>query len=262
MGRIGRGRVRIRWGPLRESPQTFSTGPARVSVEVGCLGGHGRTRTALACLAVLTGTPANDAVARVEPIIRDRAVETDAQEQFVTRPSVRCRDVIDDADRVERSWEPDVGKTMDHRRDLHVNGVAGFQVSCGVRLELRGRHHRVQQVGRGRGVRGWRDRVRSGCRSHRSRTRSTIAALRRGTPAAARRGCRGSRRRTAAVGCHDHDRNGRPRSPCPALATGARFPRSANTSSITATPSGSSGNRGTARTGRRPREYRPVTHRR
>ena len=31
-------------------------------VEVGCLGGHGRTGTALACLAVLSGYPAGDAV--------------------------------------------------------------------------------------------------------------------------------------------------------------------------------------------------------
>ncbi len=30
-------------------------------VEVGCLGGHGRTGTALACLAVLAGDPAGDA---------------------------------------------------------------------------------------------------------------------------------------------------------------------------------------------------------
>jgi hypothetical protein len=34
-------------------------------VEVGCLGGHGRTGTALACLAVLTGTPPDQAVAWV-----------------------------------------------------------------------------------------------------------------------------------------------------------------------------------------------------
>ena len=52
-------------------------------VEVGCLGGHGRTGTALACLAVLTGTPANDAVAWVRTNYCDKAVETDAQEQFV-----------------------------------------------------------------------------------------------------------------------------------------------------------------------------------
>ena len=53
------------------------------SVEVGCLGGHGRTGTALACLAVLTGTPANDAVTWVRTNYCYKAVETDAQEQLV-----------------------------------------------------------------------------------------------------------------------------------------------------------------------------------
>ncbi|MDQ3106193.1 MAG: hypothetical protein M3Q68_00115 [Actinomycetota bacterium] len=53
------------------------------SVEVGCLGGHGRTGTALACLAVLTGTPANDAVNWVRTNYCYKAVETDAQEQLV-----------------------------------------------------------------------------------------------------------------------------------------------------------------------------------
>ena len=52
-------------------------------VEVGCLGGHSRTGTALACLAVLTGTPANDAVAWVRANYCYKAVETDAQEQLV-----------------------------------------------------------------------------------------------------------------------------------------------------------------------------------
>ena len=52
-------------------------------VEVGCLGGHGRTGTALACLAVLTGTPPNDAVAWVRANYCYKAVETDAQEQLV-----------------------------------------------------------------------------------------------------------------------------------------------------------------------------------
>jgi hypothetical protein len=51
-------------------------------VEVGCLGGHGRTGTALACLAVLTGTPANDAVAWVRANYCYKAIETDAQEQL------------------------------------------------------------------------------------------------------------------------------------------------------------------------------------
>ena len=53
-------------------------------VEVGCLGGHGRTGTALACLAVLSGHPANDAVAWVRAHYCPAAVETPEQEEFVT----------------------------------------------------------------------------------------------------------------------------------------------------------------------------------
>jgi len=52
-------------------------------VEVGCLGGHGRTGTALACLAVLSGLPADDAVAWVRANYCDKAVETREQEAFV-----------------------------------------------------------------------------------------------------------------------------------------------------------------------------------
>lgn len=53
------------------------------SVEVGCLGGHGRTGTALACLAVLAGTPSAEAVAWVRTNYCEKAVETDAQERLV-----------------------------------------------------------------------------------------------------------------------------------------------------------------------------------
>lgn len=52
-------------------------------VEVGCLGGHGRTGTALACLAVLTGTPPGGAVAWVRSVYCEKAVETDEQRAFV-----------------------------------------------------------------------------------------------------------------------------------------------------------------------------------
>jgi hypothetical protein len=52
-------------------------------VEIGCLGGHGRTGTALACLAVLTGTPADQAVDWVRARYCPKAVETDAQRAFV-----------------------------------------------------------------------------------------------------------------------------------------------------------------------------------
>ena len=52
-------------------------------VEIGCLGGHGRTGTALACLAVLTGVPPGEAVAWVRAAYREKAVETDEQRAFV-----------------------------------------------------------------------------------------------------------------------------------------------------------------------------------
>jgi hypothetical protein len=52
-------------------------------VEVGCLGGRGRTGTALACLAVLDGAPATEAVAYVRQHYSPDAVETVEQARFV-----------------------------------------------------------------------------------------------------------------------------------------------------------------------------------
>lgn len=52
-------------------------------VEVACSGGHGRTGTALACLAVLDGVPAEQAVAFVREHYGARAVETPWQRRFV-----------------------------------------------------------------------------------------------------------------------------------------------------------------------------------
>ena len=57
-------------------------------VEIGCLGGHGRTGTALACLAVMTGVAADDAVAWVRRVCCARAIETPDQEAFVVARSV------------------------------------------------------------------------------------------------------------------------------------------------------------------------------
>ena len=51
-------------------------------VEIGCDGGHGRTGTALACLAVLCGHAPDDAVSWVRATSCERAVETDEQEAF------------------------------------------------------------------------------------------------------------------------------------------------------------------------------------
>lgn len=53
-------------------------------VEIGCLGGHGRTGTALACLAILAGEKPGDAVAWVRANYCSDAVETNAQEEWVT----------------------------------------------------------------------------------------------------------------------------------------------------------------------------------
>ncbi len=54
-------------------------------VEVACAGGRGRTGTALACLAVLDGVPADEAVAWVRQRYDPRAVETPWQRRFVRR---------------------------------------------------------------------------------------------------------------------------------------------------------------------------------
>lgn len=52
-------------------------------VEVGCVGGRGRTGTVLACMAVLAGVPARDAVAWVRSAYHPGAVETVEQEAWV-----------------------------------------------------------------------------------------------------------------------------------------------------------------------------------
>ncbi|GAA3234016.1 protein-tyrosine phosphatase family protein [Pseudonocardia petroleophila] len=52
-------------------------------VEVACAGGTGRTGTVIACMAVLAGHPAADAVAWTREHYRPRAVETAAQRRWV-----------------------------------------------------------------------------------------------------------------------------------------------------------------------------------
>lgn len=54
-------------------------------VEVACAGGRGRTGTALACLAVLDGVPAAEAVEFVRAKYDAHAVETFWQKKFVRR---------------------------------------------------------------------------------------------------------------------------------------------------------------------------------
>lgn len=52
-------------------------------VEIACHGGTGRTGTVVACLAVLAGHPAADAVGWTRDHYRPRAVETRGQRRFV-----------------------------------------------------------------------------------------------------------------------------------------------------------------------------------
>ena len=54
-------------------------------IEIACDGGRGRTGTALACIAVLDGIPADRAVDYVRRTYDSRAVETLWQKRFVRR---------------------------------------------------------------------------------------------------------------------------------------------------------------------------------
>ena len=61
------------------------------AVEVGCLGGLGRTGTVLACMAVLVGLDAPSSIAWVRANYRAEAVETAEQEEWVAWFARRAR---------------------------------------------------------------------------------------------------------------------------------------------------------------------------
>jgi hypothetical protein len=67
----------------RQISAAFARARAGERVEVGCVGGLGRTGTVLACMAVLAGTPSSEAVAWVRSNYDVRAVETEEQEAWV-----------------------------------------------------------------------------------------------------------------------------------------------------------------------------------
>lgn len=60
-------------------------------VEIGCRGGRGRTGTALACLTVLDGLTAPEAIEYVRRRYHPRAVETPWQRRWVERFAERVR---------------------------------------------------------------------------------------------------------------------------------------------------------------------------
>jgi protein-tyrosine phosphatase len=55
-------------------------------IEIACWGGRGRTGTALACVAVIDGVPAGQAVSFIREQYHPRAVETPWQRRYVTHP--------------------------------------------------------------------------------------------------------------------------------------------------------------------------------
>jgi len=72
-------------GALRKVLLDVRERAAEERVEIACAGGRGRTGTALACLAVLDGVPAGDAVTYVREHYDPQAVETPWQRRFVKR---------------------------------------------------------------------------------------------------------------------------------------------------------------------------------
>jgi len=84
----------VRWPDFRLPTDHAAAGEAfreaweragRERVEIACGGGRGRTGTALACLAVVDGVPAREAVAYVREHYAAGAVETPWQRRFVSR---------------------------------------------------------------------------------------------------------------------------------------------------------------------------------
>jgi hypothetical protein len=85
------GLPRDREAAAAQIERAFARARAGERVEVGCVGGLGRTGTVLACMAVLAGVQADDAVAWVRSNYDVRAVETPEQEEWVRWFGTRAR---------------------------------------------------------------------------------------------------------------------------------------------------------------------------
>src|SRR5260370_41023744 len=69
----------------REIRDAFERARAGQRVEVACVGGHGRTGTVLACMAILSGVPPEDAVEWVRQAYCRRAVQEPSQQYWISR---------------------------------------------------------------------------------------------------------------------------------------------------------------------------------
>jgi hypothetical protein len=67
----------------REIRAAFERARRGERVEVACVGGHGRTGTVLACMAILAGVPSAEAVGWVRGAYCHRAVQEPAQQYWV-----------------------------------------------------------------------------------------------------------------------------------------------------------------------------------
>jgi hypothetical protein len=67
----------------RSITEAYEAARGGARVEVGCIAGHGRTGTALACMAILAGVPAEEAVAWIREHYCEKAVEPPYQEPWV-----------------------------------------------------------------------------------------------------------------------------------------------------------------------------------
>ena len=54
-------------------------------IEVACVGGHGRTGTVLACMAILAGVPVDEAVPWLRSVYCPRAVQEPSQQYWIER---------------------------------------------------------------------------------------------------------------------------------------------------------------------------------
>jgi hypothetical protein len=67
----------------------FDRARAGQRVEVACIGGHGRTGTVLACMAILAGVPPAEAVSWVRGAYCPRAVQEPSQQYWIDRYAER-----------------------------------------------------------------------------------------------------------------------------------------------------------------------------
>jgi hypothetical protein len=73
----------------------YTLATAGYRVEVACGGGTGRTGTVIACMSILAGCPAAEAVSWARRHYRPRAVETAGQRRWIAWFASRARDASD-----------------------------------------------------------------------------------------------------------------------------------------------------------------------